>query len=83
MADGRLDLERWDSASWRQYLREPDTEEELAAIRECTHTGRPLGTAEFVAAMEAATQRCLTPQKRGRRKKPADNRQAALAFDRE
>ena len=71
--DGLLELgrwqERWDSPSWRQYLREKDSEEETAAIRQCTHTGRPLGTAEFVQAMETITQRCLIPLKRGRRKK--------------
>ncbi len=66
--DGLLELaqwqQRWDSSSWRPYLREKDSEEEAAAIRQCTPSGRPLGTAEFVKAMEAATQRCLTPQKR-------------------
>ena len=83
--DGLLELalwqKRWDSSSWRQYLREKDAEEEAAAIRECTHTGRPLGAAEFVQAMETATQRCLTPLKRGRRKKMKDERQAALLFE--
>jgi putative transposase len=85
--DGGLELgqrqERWDSSSWLQYLREKDSEEETAAIRQCTHTGRPLGTAEFVQAMENATQRCLTPLSRGRPRKTADERQGALAFDRD
>jgi len=83
-SDGYLELEmwrkRWDSTSWRSYLRAPDREEETEAIRRCTHTGRPLGTAEFVAAMETATQRCLTPQKRGRRKKARDDSQGVLRF---
>ena len=76
--------ERWESGSWLRYLREKDAEEELAAIRECTHTGRPFGTPEFVQAMQAATQRCLTLQKRGRRKKETgatDDRQTTLVFD--
>jgi putative transposase len=64
--DGLLDLAawqgRWDSESWRRCLREKDAEEEIAAIRECTYTRRPLGLAEFVQAMEAATQRCLSPE---------------------
>ena len=86
--DGLLELapwqERWDSASWLSYLREKDEEGEVTAIRECTHTGRPFGTPEFVQAREAATQRCLTLQKRGRRKKMevTDDRQTTLIFDR-
>jgi hypothetical protein len=34
----------------------------------------------FVQAMEAATERCLSPRKRGRRKKAGDDKQSALAF---
>jgi len=86
--DGLLELapwqERWDSESWLRYLREKDAEEEVAALRECTHTGRPFGAPEFVKAMEAATQRCLTLQRRGRRKKKTeatDGEQSTLAFD--
>jgi len=83
--DGLLELgqwqERWDSSSWRQYLREKDSEEETAAIRECTHTGRPLGTAEFVRAMETITQRRLIPLKRGRSKKVKDERQGVLSLE--
>ena len=90
-ADDRLlDLvpwqERWDAESWRRYLGERDVEEELAAIRECTHTGRPLGSAEFVHAMEVATDRSLSLGKRGRRKRggeSADDGQIALAFEKE
>ena len=85
--DGLLELgqwqARWDTSNWRQYLREKDCEEETAAIRQCTHTGRPLGTTEFVRAMETATQRCLTPLKRGRRKRTENDRQRTLAFDRD
>jgi hypothetical protein len=36
-----------------------------------THTGRPLGTADFVTALERSTLRLLAPQKGGRPKKPA------------
>ncbi len=83
--DGLLELapwqKRWESSSWREYLQEKDSEHEATAIRECTHTGRPLGSAQFVRAMEAETQRCLAPLKRGRRKKVNDKRQVALAFD--
>ena len=75
--------ERWDTSSWLQYLREKDSEKETAVIRQCTHTGGPLGTAEFVQAMETVTQRRLTPLRRGRRKRTEDERQGALAFDRD
>jgi putative transposase len=85
--DGLLELgqwqARWDGSSWPKYLREKDCEEETAAICQCTHTGRPLGTAEFVRAMETATQRCLTPLKRGRRKRTENDMQRSLAFDRD
>ena len=72
---------RWDSVSWREYLAVQETEAELQAIRKCTHTGRPLGTAEFVESLEQTTLRRLAPQKGGRRAKAAtDDRQAALPF---
>ena len=83
--DGLLELvrwrARWDSSSWRKYLEEKDSEEELVALRQCTHTGRPLGTAEFIQAMEETTQRCLTPRKRGRRSRTEGDKQGALVFD--
>lgn len=85
--DGLLELapwqKRWDSSSWGKYLQEKDREAELAAIRESTHTGRPLGSTEFVQAMETTTQRCLTPLPRGRKKKTKDERQGALLFERD
>jgi len=72
---------RWDSVSWREYLAVPQTEGELRAIRQCTHTGRPLGTAEFVESLEQTLRRRLAPQKGGRRAKAAvDDRQAVLSF---
>jgi hypothetical protein len=36
-------------------------------IRQRTHTGRPLGSAEFTHSMEKIAQRRLAPQKRGPR----------------
>jgi putative transposase len=61
--DGRLEIEawskRWSAAGWRDYLSSGESEAELRAIRKCTHTGRPLGSAEFVRAMEQATRRHL------------------------
>jgi len=81
--DSCLQLEtwskRWSCESWRRYLETPQTEAELAAIRRATHTGRPLGSSEFVQALEGMTLRRLGPQKGGR---PSTTtiRQAALDF---
>jgi len=57
---------RCSAASWRDDLAGGETEEELSAIRRCTHTGRPLGSAEFVQSLDRATLRRLLPQKGGR-----------------
>ena len=53
----------WTNTSWRKYLAEGETETESASIRQCTHTGRPLGTEEFVHELENAIKRRLVPQK--------------------
>jgi putative transposase len=69
-ADGWLDMEaweaRWDAATWRDYLRAGQTELDIMAVRHCTHTGRPLGSDEFVRELEERTKRALAPQKGGR-----------------
>jgi putative transposase len=80
-----LDMERWSrqwsAASWREFLEEGEAESELDALRQCTHTGRPLGSPGFVAALEQSTERRLAPQKGGRPRKPVvDAKQEALAF---
>jgi putative transposase len=73
---------RWSAASWREYLERGETEAEIAAIRKCTHTGRPLGTADFLHDLEQATLRCLAPQKGGRVSEVAPNKeQKVLAFE--
>jgi putative transposase len=84
-ADAFLSMELWQdhwiSASWREYLAAGETEAELASIRQCTHTGRPLGTQEFVHALEESIDRRLVPQKGGRPSKPRpDTRQSDLDF---
>jgi putative transposase len=72
----------WENTSWQDYLAAGETETELASIRQCTHTGRPLGTREFVHSLEDAMERRLLPQKGGRPAKPRpDARQADLHFD--
>ena len=56
----------WSEVSWREFLEQGESEAELRAIRRCTHSGRPLGPAEFTRALEKRIQRRLTPIPRGR-----------------
>jgi putative transposase len=85
-ADGCLAMEiwrgHWNVSNWREYLVAGETESEIAAIRQCTHTGRPLGTEEFIQTLEETTQRHLAPRKGGRPGKPVgDPSQCKLVFD--
>jgi putative transposase len=74
-------LKRWTHANWCEYLAAGETETELALIRQATHTGRPLGTDEFVRALEESTNRRLVPQKGGRPAQlPSDARQCDFDF---
>jgi len=50
---------RWTEQTWNDYLTAGESSAELVTLRQCTHTGRPLGTAEFVGGLE--NQRCGTP----------------------
>ncbi|HET6215481.1 MAG TPA: transposase [Acidobacteriaceae bacterium] len=65
-----LDLEvwrnNWTASAWRHYLAAGEMESKLAEIPRCTPTGRPLGSTEFVQALERAMKRRLAPQKGGR-----------------
>jgi hypothetical protein len=56
---------RWSAAGWREYLEAEESQAALVAIRHNTHTGRPLGSAEFLRAVEGQTKRRLALQKRG------------------
>ena len=81
-----LDMEtwgrRWSADKWREYLCCGESAVELAAIRQCTHTGRPLGSEDFVRSLERATLRRLSPQKGGRPGRAIhDPDQGALTFD--
>jgi putative transposase len=69
----------WTTESWESFLCATEDASALASIRLSTHTGRPLGIAEFVHALERSTQRPLAPQRRGRRLRAvADPRQTVL-----
>jgi putative transposase len=74
-ADGTLEMERWRKrwavAEWREFLGEAESAADVSELRRSTHTGRPLGTLEFVAEVEKLTLRPLVPRKGGRPKKPA------------
>ena len=84
-ADARLEMERWakrwTTTEWQTFLAEGTTESEVSALRQCTHTGRPLGGEEFVKQLEKAMLRPLTPRKGGRPKKPTgDAQQMNVSF---
>ena len=73
-AEARLELElwtkRWTAEEWSRYLAAGESAAQTIALRQFTHTGRPLGTAAFVAELEQSTLRPLAPRKRGRRRRP-------------
>lgn len=57
---------RWPAETWREYLHAVESDAELRAVRRCTHTGRPLGSREFVRSLEESASRPLVPLKGGR-----------------
>jgi REP-associated tyrosine transposase len=65
--DAMLDMERWRQrwapAEWTRFLAEAESETEVNELRRSTHTGRPLGAADFVAALEKSTLRPLAVRK--------------------
>ncbi len=84
-AETWLELELWQKhwtvADWAGYLAAGESAAEAAALRQFTHTGRPLGSATFVAELEQSTLRLLTPRKRGRgHKSVAASVQKPMAF---
>jgi len=65
-----------------EYLKAGGSESENMAVRQSTHTGRPLGTEEFVHELEELTKRPLVPRKGGRPTNPDnDTRQSELNFE--
>jgi putative transposase len=53
---------------WSSYLRQTDLEEDIRRFVEYEHTGRPLGSNDFIRRLEQLTGRILVPLKRGRKK---------------
>jgi putative transposase len=83
--DAMLDMKRWSKrwtpAEWVEFLATAESPAEVSELRRSTHTGRPLGTPEFVEALEKSSQRPLAARKAGRRKRPdGDMLQSGLTF---
>lgn len=81
--DPMLEMERWrkrwDADQWCSFLGQAESATELDTLRRFTHTGRPLGSPEFVTALETSMFRPLAPRKRGRPSQAApDRRQLSL-----
>ena len=53
---------------WSAYLKQKDSPEDMKKFVAHEHTGRPLGTEDFVRRLEELTGRVLAPKKRGRKK---------------
>ena len=71
--------QRWTASEWRQFLADAESADEIRTLRHSTHTGRPLGSKEFMAALEEMMSRPLIPRKGGRPKKTVpDRRQLSL-----
>lgn len=72
---------RWTVAEWGAFLAAAETSNDLSTLRRSTHTGRPLGSPEFVASLEERTRRTLSPRKGGRPKAPSTGpRQSTFTF---
>jgi putative transposase len=73
-SDGIVDLTEWESRwgpeEWRQFLGYSSTDgPDAERVRRTTHSGRPLGSEEFVHRVEREVGRALTPGKGGRPRK--------------
>jgi putative transposase len=53
---------------WSSYLGQRDNVADIELFVRHAHTGRPLGSDDFLKRLEALTGRVLMPKKRGRRK---------------
>jgi REP-associated tyrosine transposase len=73
---------RWSSGDWHAYLQANQHESSLRAIRDSTYSGRPLGSPEFIRALERQAHRPLTRRKPGPKKRSeSDQQQAIFSFD--
>ena len=73
--------QRWTAAEWREFLYQGESSAEVGELRRSTHTGRPLGSPEFVAVLEKSMSRVLAPRRGGRPKKaPTDSLSPSFPF---
>ncbi|HKW98894.1 MAG TPA: transposase [Bryobacteraceae bacterium] len=63
--DTALWMAEWTAESWKRFLSD-EADSDIEAMRNHTHTGRPLGSEAFVKQMERTLCRPLVPQKGGR-----------------
>jgi putative transposase len=72
--------QRWSCADWSDFLQSPQENSSRSSIRDCTFSGRPLGSTEFIRTLEKQAHRPLTPQKRGPKPSlPSAGEQTALS----
>ncbi len=75
--DVRLEMKPWGDSwtpeTWREYLSDASADADADVIRRNTHTGRPLGQADFVASLETTLHRRLAPAKGGRTRRKQNN----------
>jgi putative transposase len=55
-------------SDWSGYLGQIDSPEDIEKFVQHEHTGRPLGSEDFVKRLEALTGRVLAPKRKGRKK---------------
>lgn len=75
----------WTPLAWLEFISAAHTadrqQEDAEALRRNTHTGRPLGTSDFVRDLERRLSRPLVPRPGGRpRRQGADQAQRAFSF---
>ena len=82
-ASGILDVAYWSARftpeQWRVVLQGDEDIEAVESLRSHTHTGRPLGSKEFVVELGRTLHRALEPRAVGRPRKPSANAIAAGA----
>jgi putative transposase len=66
-------LRQWTSEAWKEFLDAGHTASCLDHIRRNTHTGRPLGSADFTSKLESKLQRHLAPRKPSPKKRVMTN----------
>jgi putative transposase len=62
---------RWTTEGWREFTESQAADEE-DTIRQSTHSGRPLGSADFVQRLESRLRRRLTARPGGRPRKAVE-----------